>query len=1024
MKRLYLCATVMILCFIAISGYARAQTETMHSKILSGRVFDDLNRNGINENEPGIGGITVNLHKCPDGPVISTTTTSYENGSYCFNYDSNWDLYATYYIEFVLPDQSKTFTSCNQGNDEKDSDADPATGKTDCYAFQGSERSIDAGLIPADFIGNFVWFDANGDGIQNEKNAGIEHIKVELYVYVSENEKHFLRATETDNNGNYKFSHMEAGTYSLRFIIPDGMKNQYEFTPVYGNLNEPSNSDAGEEGWTMPFTLTWDHLFNLNIDAGLKAKTYHGTGCIGDFVWLDKNGNGFQDYNEPGIQGIRVELYSCQWDHSMHTLLDNTVTDANGYFSFNDLNPGTYCLKFCIPNDYQFTVMAGSPNDADNSDAGLDGSTNPITLADGYMSNKSIDAGLMLKTPPATGCIGDFVWLDANQDGYQYGEPGMANLTVCLYNSDGTLKSTTTTDANGYYNFANLESGRYYLRFTLPSGYAFTKNEGSLYDGNNSDVILQNDGKTASFNLAAGEKNQNIDAGLVPEAPPQTGCIGDFVWLDNNANGLQDPGEPGIRGVRVEIYSCQWDHSSHTLLGYTVTDDYGYYSFNSLKAGTYCLKFFTVDDLEFTTLTGGLNDGNNSDAEYDGSTKTITLYDGYMANRYIDAGLRKKTPPATGCIGDFVWFDSNGNGYQETGEPGIKGVRVELYACQWDHSSHVFQSYTTTDDNGYYSFTGLKAGTYCVKFYAFDGYKFTVMTGSLNDGNNSDADNEGWAKSVTLADGYMTNRYIDAGMVIKEIKKGSIGDLVWRDKDEDGIQDDGSNEPGLPNVMVELYQAGSNTLIQTDITDMKGKYLFENLMSGSYYVKFILPEGFKFTKMNQDGVNLDSDADPATGKTAEFYLGNGDYKMSVDAGMYGSDCMPAAIGNFVWNDLNVNGIQNSNEPGMANITVNLYKCGQTTIYTTTRTDGNGFYQFAGLLPGNYYLQFVLPSGEFAYTYIHQGSDKAMDSDAGMTNGITDGFELSSGEIETTVDAGMFKGQCLLSTLGDMVWIDG
>ncbi|MGE5353433.1 MAG: SdrD B-like domain-containing protein [Acidobacteriota bacterium] len=1031
MKRLYLCAMVVLLSFLLLPDYARAQVETLHGKTLGGKVFEDSNQNGLNDHERGIGGITVNLHQCPNGPTLESTTTNYDDGSYSFTCSSNWDPNASYYIEFVLNDKTKTFTACSQGTDDKDSDADPATGKTECYSFQNNEKSIDAGLISTDFIGGVVWFDSDENGFRNESTPGIERIIVQLYSYAPDNQKYYLRSTETDSKGNFKFQHMENGLYCIRFVIPDDLKNKYEFTTMYqGSIFDQNYSDAGPEGWTKAFTFNLENMPLRFIDAGLKNLTYHQTGSIGNFVWLDKDGDGLQEPGEPGIQGVTVELFSCQWNHTSHLPIGSTSTDENGFYNFTGLNPGTYCLKFHINNNYQFTVMTGNLNDADNSDAEADGSTKSITLADGFMNNRCIDAGLRLNPPPQTGCVGGLVWTDNNGDGFQNEHnAGMEGILVELHSYESEynkpLKKWTTTGYNGNYSFEGLSAGTYCVKFMIPeamkSQYEFTLKSGQISDPGNSDAGM--DGWTTFFVLADGYmSNKYIDAGLKKKSPPATGCIGDFVWFDTNGNGLQDPGEPGIKNAKVELFLCELNHSQHSYKGYTFTDNNGYYSFIGLQAGTYCLKFYTVDDYQFTVMVGSLNDANNSDAEPDGSTKPVDLYDNHMTNRNIDAGMKPKTPPPTGCIGDLVWFDSNGNGLQDQGEPGIKGVRVELYTCQWDHSSHVLQGYTTTDDHGYYIFTGLKSGTYCVKFCAFDGYKFTIMTGSLNDWNNSDADYDGWAKAITLADGYMQNKNIDAGMVLKEIKKASLGDLVWRDKDEDGIQDDGLNEPGLPNVMVELYASGSNTLIQTDITDSKGKYLFENLTPGRYYVKFILPEGFKFTKMDRDGDNFDSDADPVTGKTTDINLGSGDYNMSVDAGMYGNDCLPARIGDYVWNDLNINGIQNSNEPGLANVTVNLFRCGQSTVLASTRTDANGFYQFVGLLPGNYYLQFVLPN-EFAFTYLHQGSNNALDSDAGMTNGVTDGIELSSGEVETTVDAGMFKGQCLLATLGDLVWND-
>ncbi len=115
----------------------------------------------------------------------------------------------------------------------------------------------------------------------------------------------------------------------------------------------------------------------------------------------------------------------------------------------------------------------------------------------------------------------------------------------------------------------------------------------------------------------------------------------------------------------------------------------------------------------------------------------------------------------------------------------------------------------------------------------------------------------------------------------------------------------------------------------------------------------------------------------------------------------------ASIGDFVWNDLNRNGIQEDGETGIAGVTVELYACDGTTPIASTTTDANGFYQFTGLMPGEYQVKFVLPS-EYAFSPQDQGSDDAKDSDADTTTGMTDCITLTSGQTDNTWDAGMYQ----------------
>ena len=94
----------------------------------------------------------------------------------------------------------------------------------------------------------------------------------------------------------------------------------------------------------------------------------------------------------------------------------------------------------------------------------------------------------------------------------------------------------------------------------------------------------------------------------------------------------------------------------------------------------------------------------------------------------------------------------------------------------------------------------------------------------------------------------------------------------------------------------------------------------------------------------------------------------------ADDGLHGADLTPGnntdddtdglvlgAIGDRAWVDMNGNGIQNGAEPGLKDVTVNLYDAAGALLATTT-TDANGKYGFGGLGPGSYTVGFVAPNG--------------------------------------------------------------
>jgi hypothetical protein len=113
----------------------------------------------------------------------------------------------------------------------------------------------------------------------------------------------------------------------------------------------------------------------------------------------------------------------------------------------------------------------------------------------------------------------------------------------------------------------------------------------------------------------------------------------------------------------------------------------------------------------------------------------------------------------------------------------------------------------------------------------------------------------------------------------------SIGDYVWNDEDEDGIQDTG--ETGIDDVTVELYTCNDEFIAST-ITSGGGMYEFSAFQTGSYYVKFIAPSGYEFTLQDVGSDDtIDSDADPDTGETICIdFSGSSNEDDTWDAGLY------------------------------------------------------------------------------------------------------------------------------------------
>jgi hypothetical protein len=129
----------------------------------------------------------------------------------------------------------------------------------------------------------------------------------------------------------------------------------------------------------------------------LYTNTILQTGVIGDYVWLDSNGNGLQDAGEPGVAGVEVTLYNAANDAVVAT----TTTDSDGFYAFTDLEGGDYYVGFTLPAQSSFTV-----GDVDGQ--GIDGPFNSDVITQtasvGYTeafslgedeTNPNVDAGLL-----------------------------------------------------------------------------------------------------------------------------------------------------------------------------------------------------------------------------------------------------------------------------------------------------------------------------------------------------------------------------------------------------------------------------------------------------------------------------------------------------------------------------------------------------------------------------------------------------------------------------------------------------
>ncbi|NFY25404.1 YSIRK-type signal peptide-containing protein, partial [Staphylococcus aureus] len=500
-------------------------------------------------------------------------------------------------------------------------------------------------------IGNYVWEDTNKNGVQELGEKGVGNVTVTVF---DNNTNTKVGEAVTKEDGSYLIPNLPNGDYRVEFSnLPKG----YEVTPSKQGNNEELDSNG------LSSVITVNGKDNLSADLGIYKPKYN----LGDYVWEDTNKNGIQDQDEKGISGVTVTLKDENGN-----VLKTVTTDADGKYKFTDLDNGNYKVEFTTPEGYTpTTVTSGSDIEKDSN--GLT-TTGVINGAD----NMTLDSGFY-KTPKYN--LGNYVWEDTNKDGKQDStEKGISGVTVTLKNENGEVLQTTKTDKDGKYQFTGLENGTYKVEFETPSGYTPTQ------VGSGTDEGIDSNG-TSTTGVIKDKDNDTIDSGFYKP----TYNLGDYVWEDTNKNGVQDKDEKGISGVTVTLKD-----ENDKVLKTVTTDEKGKYQFTDLNNGTYKVEFETPSGYTPTSVTSG----NDTEKDSNGLTTTGVIKD--ADNMTLDSGFYK-TPKYS--LGDYVWYDSNKDGKQDSTEKGIKDVKVTLL----NEKGEVIGT-TKTDENGKYRFDNLDSG--------------------------------------------------------------------------------------------------------------------------------------------------------------------------------------------------------------------------------------------------------------------------------------------------------------------------
>ncbi|MFK8163317.1 MAG: SdrD B-like domain-containing protein, partial [Lewinella sp.] len=446
------------------------------------------------------------------------------------------------------------------------------------------------------------------------------------------------------------------------------------------------------DGGTQPYTYLWSNNATTPTISDLAAGTYSVTvtdfsGCttectgtlralagLGDFVWEDFNVNGQQDDGEPGISDYPVYL-----KNAAGVIIDSTRTDMDGFYSFMGLEPGTYSVLF-IEAPGGIRTIANAGNDASDSDGdpAMNGMTQQYTLSPGEF-NMTVDAGFFAE--PGGAIADPCNCLDNNTTDFdgQFTEilevtasPGqtwtiLSNSNMFFLDSPDPPLAPTPVPVGTVIPQTEVRDGNvaiYSFEFLLIDSFEYT-------------TVLTN----GAYTLEIGNQCFYPEIRFV-ELPPEQLCVFDDVFSLDGLGRINGENLPGT--------------TTFTINGVPVTE----IDPSALPLGENVIEasFIPTDEDECIPS----------------AERTIVIIDDCPAK-----------------IGDFVWQDTNGNGQQDPGEPGIEGVKAIVTSQDGTYMDMAF-----TDETGMYMFF-VPPGTYKVTFEAPDG--FLPTTGDSGD-DETDSD--------------------------------------------------------------------------------------------------------------------------------------------------------------------------------------------------------------------------------------------------------------------------------------------
>lgn len=926
---------------------SRATVENLErrqllSAAISGIVLQDMTGNGLSSDDHALKGQVVKLYHDTNGngildsneTKVIASKTSKANGSFSFNnLKAGNYLIADFPVKSIrtAPVSSNTYavqvTSGNAGGYVFDNYVNTFNPKL----LSGITYTIDGTKTVTTLTNNVHEGDTVTANFTVAKNSSIT---LSLVSY------HAPSATFDPTTANQqvvadsKTGTFGPGAHSMTITVPDcyfqvdfvGGAVITQFGPAGSNIFYQ------QEGRLISNANGGDH----SCGCGCMPNTPPPSSISG-LIYCDTNLNGSYDAGvDEAMAGQTVDLTGTTTTGTAVTLTTTTAND--GTFQFTNVAAGTYTISEPEPGGHvdakNFALVA-----AGNGIAAQNGTTDTIsgiTLAAG----QNLGGYQFAEVEP--GPISGTVWVDFNNDGViDATEPRLAGVHIALAGTNDlgqTVAMTTTTDALGNYAF-DVRPGTYSLTETQPAGFLEGKDilgslggDASVQDTFSHISLPGCDGGGAGYNF--GEL-----------ADPAS--LSGRVFCDSDLSGGYSTGDDALAGVTLTLVGTTVGGQSINLT--TVTANDGTYDFGHVVAGNYTLSETEpaghTDAKNFATI--GTAGGVRSQAGSTDTVSNITLTADTNATGYDFAEV------SIGSISGTVWVDANNNGQIDQGEAKIANVALSLTGT--NDLGQSISANTTTDAQGDYTFNNLRPGIYTVVETQPANYlQGTTFIGSLS-GISASPDH------VTITLPGCENTGINYNFS-EMPPPSSISGRVFCDTDLSGTYTAGDDAlAGVSVVLTGTTLSGQNVNISTT-TAADGTYSFTNLSAGTYKIVEAEPSGHvdgkNFAAIGTAG-GIRSQASAAGPDTVTGITLTGQNATGYDF----AEVSLGSISGTVWLDCNNDGKINNGESGIANVKITLTGTDDlgNSVTSTTTTDSNDNYSFAGLRPGTYTITETQPA---------------------------------------------------------------